>query len=369
MKFPSEEKIKELREQYPVGTRIKLLSMDDPQAPPSGSLGTVRGVDDSGGILMNWDSGGSLKLFPDEDKFEITEQVIINWTQIEKYQNDPRTHESYDKVVLTNDGKFIRDYLPAHRRMNEIVELSERDTISLVSYYKNTMNYDHTSQGVTYSLTLNDKWYQETLDRMGRILLFNPYTTEYKNDFNYTEIAVENGKYFMTWIDKNSQTFMIEISEKDAFQIVKEHKELDFVAQELVINEGWYENMSKSLEQTKDIESLTIDSMGKIIQDFWNIAKDEVEPCWYLEHEELDCYTREDYERFFEDKKRLSKVIEDIDSVIESYDGYGALVHDDTPIKFYGSFKYLFDEDGLVNPYVTEEDVQSEDISCHDLMY
>ena len=49
-----------LREQYPPGTRVELLRMEDPQAPAIGTKGTVRGVDDTGSIMVAWDNGGSL---------------------------------------------------------------------------------------------------------------------------------------------------------------------------------------------------------------------------------------------------------------------------------------------------------------------
>lgn len=45
--------------------------MDDPQAPKVGTLGTVRGVDDIGSILVDWDSGGSLNVLQGVDKIEI----------------------------------------------------------------------------------------------------------------------------------------------------------------------------------------------------------------------------------------------------------------------------------------------------------
>ena len=44
MKFPSKERLVELRNEYPVGCRVELISMDDPQAPPKGARGTVRAV-------------------------------------------------------------------------------------------------------------------------------------------------------------------------------------------------------------------------------------------------------------------------------------------------------------------------------------
>ena len=60
MRLPDRETIAQMREVYRPGTRVELLRMDDPQAPPIGTRGTVRGVDDSGSIMVAWDGGGSL---------------------------------------------------------------------------------------------------------------------------------------------------------------------------------------------------------------------------------------------------------------------------------------------------------------------
>ena len=60
MEFPSREVVNMLREKYPKGTRVVLLEMDDPQAPPIGTKGTVRHVDDAAGSGVNWDSGCTL---------------------------------------------------------------------------------------------------------------------------------------------------------------------------------------------------------------------------------------------------------------------------------------------------------------------
>ena len=59
----------ELRATYPVGTRLVLDAVDDIQAPPRGTSGTVQGVDDSGQILMRWDTGSGLNLIPSVDSF------------------------------------------------------------------------------------------------------------------------------------------------------------------------------------------------------------------------------------------------------------------------------------------------------------
>lgn len=58
-----------IKRQYPAGTRVELIEMKDPQAPPPHTKGTVVGVDDMGDILVNWDNGSSLKLIYGVDIF------------------------------------------------------------------------------------------------------------------------------------------------------------------------------------------------------------------------------------------------------------------------------------------------------------
>lgn len=61
------EVLNALRERYPRGTRVELVQMDDPQAPPIGTQGTVIGVDDIGSIMVAWDSGSGLSVAYGED--------------------------------------------------------------------------------------------------------------------------------------------------------------------------------------------------------------------------------------------------------------------------------------------------------------
>ena len=41
--------------------------MDDVQAPPTGTKGTVRGVDDTGSVMVRWDNGSGLNVVFGED--------------------------------------------------------------------------------------------------------------------------------------------------------------------------------------------------------------------------------------------------------------------------------------------------------------
>ena len=67
MRVISREPLQALRERYPRGTRVELVQMDDPQAPPIGTKGTVIGVDDIGSIVVDWDNGCGLSVAYGED--------------------------------------------------------------------------------------------------------------------------------------------------------------------------------------------------------------------------------------------------------------------------------------------------------------
>ena len=67
MRFPNKETVDRIRREYPVGTRVVLVKMEDAQAPPIGTEGTVGGVDDTGSLLMHWDNGSGLNVVYGED--------------------------------------------------------------------------------------------------------------------------------------------------------------------------------------------------------------------------------------------------------------------------------------------------------------
>lgn len=67
MMFPSKEIVENIRNRYPVGCRVRLVKMDDVQASPIGTLGTVYGVDDTASLLVRWDNGSGLNVVHGED--------------------------------------------------------------------------------------------------------------------------------------------------------------------------------------------------------------------------------------------------------------------------------------------------------------
>jgi hypothetical protein len=65
------EVLKRLREEYPEGTRVELIEMNDPyREMPPGLTGTVKMVDDAGGIHIQWSNGSTLAAIHGIDKIK-----------------------------------------------------------------------------------------------------------------------------------------------------------------------------------------------------------------------------------------------------------------------------------------------------------
>ena len=62
MKWPTKEEVEQVRQAYQPGTRISVVRMDDPQAPPPGTIGKVIGVDDTASLLVEWQTGSWLNV-------------------------------------------------------------------------------------------------------------------------------------------------------------------------------------------------------------------------------------------------------------------------------------------------------------------
>lgn len=75
MRYPGREIIEKLKQEYPIGTRVILRKMDDCQAPPIGTKGTVQGVDDAASLLVKWDNGCGLNVVYGVDEVETLDSV------------------------------------------------------------------------------------------------------------------------------------------------------------------------------------------------------------------------------------------------------------------------------------------------------
>ena len=116
MRFPNIETVERVRREYPVGTRVRLLKIDDIQAPPVGTLGTVTGVDDIASIMVSWDSGGSLNVVYGEDIVEKVESIkIVCYGKEEIWDSRREAMNFYRKCMAMSEGS-------EHQRYEKIYE-------------------------------------------------------------------------------------------------------------------------------------------------------------------------------------------------------------------------------------------------------
>lgn len=70
------KRVEVLRNQYPAGCTVELVSMDDEFAPPAGTKGTVVHVDDIGSIHIAWETGSTLGVVPGVDMVRKLDEEI-----------------------------------------------------------------------------------------------------------------------------------------------------------------------------------------------------------------------------------------------------------------------------------------------------
>ena len=71
MKMLTRREVEQIKARYTKGLRIELIHMDDPQAPPAGTRGTIITVDDIGDLVVAWDNGCALNVVPGVDRVRI----------------------------------------------------------------------------------------------------------------------------------------------------------------------------------------------------------------------------------------------------------------------------------------------------------
>ena len=107
------DRVKQLKENYPPGTRLELLHMDDPFQPvPDGTKGTVKFVDDDGQLHMTWDNGRTLAVNTEVDTIrkltmdEIAEEEIAKGHEVVNLGDDCQIVLPDEPVDCSSLGYF-----------------------------------------------------------------------------------------------------------------------------------------------------------------------------------------------------------------------------------------------------------------------
>ena len=111
MKIPSENELDRIRREYPVGTIIEIQKMDDPQAPPVGTLGEVIGVDDMGDLEMLWSTGSSLKVILSEDRIrKVNGAITICYGHREYWRSRKEAADYFLEGLCATEGSESERY-------------------------------------------------------------------------------------------------------------------------------------------------------------------------------------------------------------------------------------------------------------------
>ncbi len=103
--------IESLKEQFPIGSRVELIKMDDKQAPPIGTRGTVKGVDDIGSIMVAWDNGSSLNVIYGEDECRVLDVVkTICYGKERIWDKKEEAIEFFVDCMLNSEGSEKERY-------------------------------------------------------------------------------------------------------------------------------------------------------------------------------------------------------------------------------------------------------------------
>lgn len=101
-----------LRREFSIGARVELVKMDDEQAPPVGTKGTVVGVDDIGSIMVHWDNGSFLHVLYGEDICKRLNYVkTICYGKERIFDDRQEAVDFYEDCVLNSEGSEHERYL------------------------------------------------------------------------------------------------------------------------------------------------------------------------------------------------------------------------------------------------------------------
>ena len=136
-----------LREQFPKGSRIRLIEMaDDPHPLPEGSMGTLDHIDDAGQFHINWDNGRGLALVIGEDRFSIQppEPTLLKlympltadfygrdeWGDIDEIGEewDGRTLLDYEDQI---QGALVRNRMPVEKEWGVMRWYDKQDSLNI----------------------------------------------------------------------------------------------------------------------------------------------------------------------------------------------------------------------------------------------
>lgn len=129
MRFPNKETVERIRREYPAGARVELVRMEDVQAPPVGTKGTVLGVDDTGSLLMRWDAGSGLNVVYGEDIVKkLATVTTVCYGEKQVWDSRKEAADFFLQAIAGTEGAECERYTTIYTKLVSGLEVCSDDT-------------------------------------------------------------------------------------------------------------------------------------------------------------------------------------------------------------------------------------------------
>ena len=148
-----------MRTQFPPGSRVLLLSNDQPKPVPDGTMGTLTEVDAAGRFLVNWDTGKRTALNLEDDHFRIFQSDPMELKLYFPLHGDLYTRNEWgdladDPVELT--GGDLSPYLGDIREALQENQLPEEQERGLMHWYRESDALSWKVKSAFFDVELHD---------------------------------------------------------------------------------------------------------------------------------------------------------------------------------------------------------------------
>lgn len=128
MRFPNKETVERVRKTYPVGCRVELTHMDDVQAPPIGTKGTVIGVDDTASVMVRWDNGSGLNVVYGEDSCRKLDSVTtVCYGEKKVWDSRKEAADFFLEAIAGSEGAECERYTTIYAKLVQGLEVCSDD--------------------------------------------------------------------------------------------------------------------------------------------------------------------------------------------------------------------------------------------------
>ena len=150
-----------LREQYPVGSRIKLRSAGDgaPDALKPGAMGTLERIGENGDFHVAWDGGDTLPLVIGQDSFTVSPpplQTLKLYMPLTADLYEPNEYGDMDDESVTLDGGDLRQYEGQIMAALERQRMPEEEERGIMHWYHKNDTVDDKVRSVVFELDVRD---------------------------------------------------------------------------------------------------------------------------------------------------------------------------------------------------------------------